>query len=112
MRVYGGSAMGNDDFWSSVYSASSEERHQGRYSIVRIALLFGTAAVAFALIIPPMIDTSYDDWEYISHSRGLDYTTTATVPRSREYTVQRSVLQPLSSSVCIIEPSGRQTGDC
>lgn len=79
---------------------------------MRIALLFGSAAVAFALIIPPMINTPSDDWELISRSRGLDYTTTATVRRSREYTIQRSVLQPLSSSVCIIEPSGRQTGDC
>lgn len=104
--------MGNDDFWSSVYSASSENKRQGRYSIVRMALLFGSAAVALALIIPSMIDTSSNDWELLSSSRGLDYTTTATARRSREYTIQRSVLQPSASSVCIIEPNGRQTGDC
>ncbi len=104
--------MDNDEFWSSVYSGASKDRRTGGFSAVRVALLFGTAAIALALVIPPMADMASDDWTLLSADPGIDFTTTATVPRSREYTVQRSVLQQSPDSVCIIHSNGRRSGDC
>ncbi|MEX3011387.1 hypothetical protein [Hoeflea sp. TYP-13] len=104
--------MSNDDFWSSVYSGATDKRHRGRFSAMRLALLFGMAAMALALIVPPMFDVSSDDWQLISSNQGIDFTTTATTKRKREYTIQRSILQSSSSSVCIIQANGRRSGDC
>jgi hypothetical protein len=104
--------MSNDEFWSSVYSGASEEKQASRFSALRVALLFGTAAVALALVVPPMVDSAPNDWSLFAANPGIDYTTTASVPRKREYTVQRSVLQPSVDSVCIIDSRGRRSGDC
>lgn len=104
--------MSNDDFWSSVYSGVANKQHKGRFSAVRIALLFGIATIALSLIVPPLIDFSPSDWRRIAGNAGIDYTTTATTDRTREYTLQRSILQPSTSSVCIIERDGSRTGDC
>ena len=84
----------------------------GRFSAVRLALLFGMATIALALIVPPMIDVTSEDWRRIAGKAGIDYTTTATASRKKEYTLQRSILQPSTGSVCIIQRDGRRTGDC
>lgn len=104
--------MNNDEFWSSVYSGASKEKQSGGFSAIRVALLFGTAAAALALVVPPLADVASDDWNWFGAGPGIDYTTTASVPKSREYTVQRSVLQRSSDSVCIIDARGRRSGDC
>lgn len=104
--------MNNDEFWSSVYSDASKERQRGGLSAVRVALLFGTAAAALALVVPPLADVATDEWTLLGAGPGIDYTTTASVPRSREYTIQRSVLQRSSDAVCIIDSRGRHSGDC
>ncbi len=104
--------MSNDEFWSSVYSKADRETHPGRLSPLRLALLFGSAVVALALIVPPMVDVSSDDWNLLANDPGIDFTTTATVPRNRTYTIQRSVLQSSDNSVCIIDSRGRRSGDC
>ncbi|MCR9139569.1 MAG: hypothetical protein NXI27_26465 [Alphaproteobacteria bacterium] len=104
--------MNNDEFWSSVYSSASKERQPGRFSAVRVALLFGTAAAALALVVPPIADMASDEWILFGADPGIDYTTTASVPGNREYTVQRSVLQRSADSVCIIDSRGRRSGDC
>ncbi len=104
--------MSNDDFWSSVYSGAANKQQNGRFSVVRLALLFGMATIALALIVPPMIDVSSGDWQLMAGKQGIDYTTTATASRKKEYTMQRSILLPSTSSVCIIQRNGRRTGDC
>lgn len=104
--------MSSDEFWSSVYSGAAETKRSGRFSVLRLALLFGSAAMALALIVPPMIGGSTDDWRLISGSQGIDYTTTATIRRKREYTIHRSVLQSQPGAVCIIDANGRRSGDC
>ncbi|WP_419906654.1 hypothetical protein [Hoeflea sp.] len=104
--------MSSDEFWSSVYSGSTDAKRPSRFSVLRLATLFGSAAMAFALIIPPMIDGQDGDWQLLSNGQGIDYTTTATVRRKREYTVHRSVLQDQPDAVCIIDTFGRRTGDC
>ena len=104
--------MNNDEFWSSVYSGASKQRERSGLSALRVALLFGTAAAALALVIPPLADVASDDWTLLSANPGIDFTTTASVPRTREYTVQRSVLQSSADAVCIINAAGHKSGDC
>lgn len=104
--------MSNDEFWSSVYSKADQTVRPGRLSALRVALLFGMAAVALALILPPIVETPSGEWHLLANDQGIDFTTTATVPRNRIYTIQRSVLQPSGDSVCIIDSRGRRSGDC
>lgn len=98
--------MRNDEFWSSVQS-NDDARKPAPFSALRLALLFGTAAIALALIIPPMVAVSDD-----TAPPELDYTTTASVPTTREYTIHRSVLQSPGGQVCIIDPRGGRSGNC
>lgn len=100
--------MNNDEFWSSVHSNSGDRRGPARLSALRLALLFGTAAIALALIVPPMIAIPGGG----IGQPDIDFTTTASVPTKREYTIHRSVLQPPGGAVCIIDSHGGRTGDC
>lgn len=111
MRVRG-LQMSNDDFWSSVYSGVTQRSTGGGFSALRVALLFGMATIALALIVPPMIGATTGKWGYLAGTSGIDYTTTSTSGRYKEYTVQRSILQRSASSVCIIDRSGNRSGDC
>ena len=81
--------------------------------ILRITLLFGSAAVALALIIAPLVANqtrSYTDNEREPY--GLDSTATGSIGRSgRIYTIHKSVLQSSPDAVCVIS-NGRRTGDC
>lgn len=104
--------MSNDDFWSSVYSGAANRQQNGRLSAVRLALLFGMATIALALVVPPMINISSGNSLLTPGKYGIDYTTTATASRKKEYTMQRSILLPSMSSVCIIQKDGRRSGDC
>jgi hypothetical protein len=80
---------------------------------LRVALLFGSAAVAFALILTPFVDRGAGS---VVAARGvaveLDQTATGSIPQSGQYTVRRSVLQSSSSAVCIIRRNGGRSGEC
>jgi hypothetical protein len=80
---------------------------------LRVALLFGSAAVAFALILTPFVDRGAGS---VVASRGvameLDQTATGSVSKSGEYTVRRSVLQSSTRDVCVIRSNGKQSGAC
>ncbi|RWP57184.1 hypothetical protein [Mesorhizobium sp.] len=85
--------------------------------ILRITLLFGSAAVALALIATPLLDnrtrSARDDF-----AGGLDRMSTGSVEstgstgRRDTYTLRRSVLQPLPTSICVIRDNGQRSGDC
>ncbi len=81
---------------------------------LRVALLFGLAAVGLALILTPMAENQVEKMAYSSYSSMLDPMPTGTVGQrtTGTYTVRRSVLQPSPSSVCIIRNNGMRTGDC
>ena len=104
--------MSDDDFWSSVYSGDSEADRPAGFSAIRIALLFGTAVIALAFMLPPMIELTTDDWKLTSSDPGIDYMTTATVRKNRQYRLQRSVVLNSVNSVCIIHADGQRSGDC
>ena len=82
--------------------------------VLRLALLFGSAAIALALIAVPMLDNRDSRLDYARDSNpfGLDMTTTGSIGRPGTYTVRRSVLQPSPDSVCIIRADGSRRGDC
>jgi len=86
--------------------------------MLRVALLFGSAAVALALIATPFIESQADRLAYSAYSSGypagVDMMATGTIGQrsSGTYTVRRSVLQPSPNSVCIIRSNGMRTGDC
>lgn len=83
---------------------------------VRVALLFGSAAVAIALFLTPLVESQANRLAYSSgpYPAGLDMMSTGTIGQrdTGTYTVRRSVLQPSPSSVCIIRQNGMRTGDC
>jgi hypothetical protein len=78
-------------------------------------LLFGSAAVALALMIAPFADSqtrSYADDD--SRPFGLDDLATGSTSRKggNLYTVHKSVLQSSPDAVCVIRTNGQRVGDC
>ncbi len=83
---------------------------------VRVALLFGSAAVALALIIAPFAESQTRSYtaQFDSYPEGLDTMSTGSVAsgQSGRYVVRRSVLQPSPDSICVIRSNGARSGDC
>jgi hypothetical protein len=79
---------------------------------VHMALTFGAAAVAMALLLTPLFDRSSDS--FFAGAENLDRTSTGSIaPRGTQvYTIRRSVLQPSPDSVCVIRANGVRQGDC
>jgi hypothetical protein len=81
---------------------------------LRVTLLFGSAAVALALILTPLAERQID--RGVAHGpsarAGLDFITTGSVSYRGTYTERRSVLQPSPQSVCDIRDNGMRSGDC
>lgn len=82
---------------------------------VRVALLFGSAAVALALILTPMLEDRTRKVAYSAYPAGVDMMATGSIGQRANpgaYTIRRSVLQHSPNSVCIIRHNGMRTGDC
>jgi len=81
---------------------------------LRVTLLFGSAAVAIALILAPMAErhTGTRQGPQSAMSPGIDFLTTGSVGYRGTYTERRSVLQPTPQSVCVIRDNGMRSGDC
>lgn len=82
-------------------------------SAMRTALLFGSVAVALALILTPIIDRGAGS-VMAKHavSTELDRIATGSVNDAKVYTIRRSVLQSSPDSVCVISQNGQQRGAC
>jgi hypothetical protein len=76
---------------------------------LRFALLFGSAAVALALILAPIADGQTRSFV---GSPGVDTITTGTVQQGGRYTVRRSVLQDSPNAICVIRENGTRNGNC
>jgi hypothetical protein len=86
---------------------------QAGMGALRVTLLFGSAAIALALIIAPIAER--ETRTVIAQANapfGVDNTPIGSIHRPQGYTIRRSVLQPSPSSVCIISNSGRKSGAC
>jgi hypothetical protein len=78
-------------------------------SILRVALLFSSAGIAFALILAPIADRLLRDDSFGLH--GIDRMSTGSIDPSRSYTVRKSVLQE-KGATCIIRADGRRSSGC
>ena len=78
--------------------------------VVGVALLFGSAAIALALIAAPIAE-NYVQPQFAG-LEGLDRTVTGSTGRPRAYTIRKSVLQSSPDAVCIIRENGIRSGDC
>jgi len=104
--------MTPEDEWDAIRSRSAPLFGAAGMGMLRIALLFGSAAVALALILAPMADR-YSKTDIVG-AEGLDFISTSSVgPRGggHSYTIRRSVLQA-PGTVCIIDAAGRHSGGC
>ncbi len=81
--------------------------------VLRGSMLFGALAIALGLFAVPLLDRASGVSQSATlRANGLDYTTTASVPGAKSYTMRRSILQESPNSVCIYTTDGRRTGDC
>ncbi len=84
--------MSLDKDWESIRPQRSFRAADAGMGLLRITLLFGSAAAALALLATPILERS--------------------TKAELVYTMRRSVLQPTPESVCIISPSGQRSGEC
>lgn len=104
--------MSSDDDWDLINPPVRGLRETGM-GLIRLALLFGVIAAAFALILVPIVDDS--PRSYTARGElppGVDNFTTGSTKRNDTYTIRRSVLQRSPESRCIIHLSGQREGDC
>ncbi len=83
--------------------------------ILRVTLLFGSAAIALTLILVPIADRHANERSVASvPSQGVDMMSTGSIAArgGDSYTIRRSVLQPDPNAVCIIRDTGERTGAC
>lgn len=106
--------MRNNEFWLSV--ETDADRRPNRLSVgpIRVALLFGTMAVAMALFLPPMVSGAADERKstYLANL-GVDEITTGSIGTTgpRRYIIRRSILQD-PGEACVLYDDGRTFGDC
>ena len=99
--------------WDSIRPDRSFRAADAGMGILRITLLFGSAAVALALIAVPVLDNqTRSASSRDTFASGLDTMSTGSIGPRATYTLRRSVLQPSPSSVCVIRADGRRSGDC
>ncbi len=103
-----------DDEWEAIRGAGSSGFAQSAgIGALRLTLLFGSAAVAFALLATPIAARFTEPREAMwSRAPGIDYTQTGSVGYKGSYTIRRSVLQGSAGSVCILRDNGTRSGDC
>lgn len=101
--------MDNESDWNAVREGNASVFGIAGMGILRFALLFGSAAVALALIVTPFVDRSTRSIV----AGGLDRMSTGSIGTAGgTYTVRRSVLQSSPNAICIIEEDGSRRGDC
>ncbi|WP_420960617.1 hypothetical protein [Brucella sp. IR073] len=97
--------------YSGYYSKPMAEARSGA---LRVALLFGSAVIALALILVPVLNNRPNN-DVVTQSlfpTGVDTMATGSIRNSQGYTVRRSVLQPAPDAVCIIHQDGTKKGAC
>lgn len=80
------------------------------FGTLRLALLFGSAAAAVALIVAPIADRQSQ--AYVASADEIDGMTTGSVRVRDSYTIRRSVLQASPDSICVIRANGMRIGEC
>ncbi len=105
--------MSSDYEWETVSGSSYDLPASAGMGILRVTLLFGSAAIALALLVTPLLSRiSGPEQTHWSAESGIDYTQTGSIGYQGSYTVRRSVLQGSASSICVIRDNGSRSGDC
>jgi hypothetical protein len=105
--------MNPENEWDARASTGSAVLGDGSMGAVRIALLFGSAAVALALIIAPIAaGRSGGDHSRTTIGADLDTMSTGSIGQGTRYTIRKSVLQSAPNAICIIRDNGMRSGDC
>ena len=106
--------MSTGDDWEQPRSRRGWDAGGAGMGALRVALLFGSAAVALALILTPFVARQAERLPGVAGARGLDNMATGSIGQRKDvsYTIRRSVLQGSPDAVCIIHPNGMSTGDC
>jgi hypothetical protein len=107
-------AIDNDDF--QVRGSLLDILDRTSSGAIRVTLLFGSAAIALAMILTPIANQQVARSTF-GHS-SLDPVATGSTRNagdplavSRSYTIRRSVLQD-QGGLCIINANGMRTGSC
>ncbi len=99
--------------WDETRGPIAELTQSAGIGVLRVTLLFGSAAVAFALLATPLLSRLSDpDRTMASNASGIDYTQTGSIGYNGSYTIRRSVLQGSAGSICVIRDNGTRSGDC
>ncbi|OCW58305.1 hypothetical protein [Hoeflea olei] len=107
--------MADSDFWMTVMDRDGQKASPRRYGAVRVALVFGTLAVAVATLLTPVLAGRTPSARVAWSTDQYDTITTGSIPqRSRNavYTVRTSILQDSPGALCIIQSNGTESGDC
>lgn len=103
--------MRPEDEWDMIRNDRASLLGGAGMGVLRIALLFGSAAVALVMILVPIAD-SYTRPQSGESAYGLDLTATGSIKSGSHFTIRKSVLQSSPTSVCIIRDTGLRSGDC
>jgi hypothetical protein len=105
--------MNLDNDWDAIRPDRGFRAAEAGMGILRVTLLFGSAAVALALIATPFLDSQTRSLSARDNfAAGIDTMSTGSIGHRGTYTLRKSVLQPSPSSVCMISDNGRRSGDC
>ncbi|UCI20899.1 hypothetical protein FJ970_08055 [Mesorhizobium sp. B2-1-8] len=104
--------MSLDRDWDSIRPDRGFRAADAGMGVLRVTLLFGSAAVALALIATPFLDSQTRSQTARDDFPGLDMAATGSIGHRSTYTVRRSVLQAAPDGVCIIRSDGKRSGDC
>ncbi|MDX3927625.1 MAG: hypothetical protein QHC90_17680 [Shinella sp.] len=96
--------MRDEDFWDAVQDKELSSAGATRTGVLNLALLFGTAAIALALVLAPVLSARTENRLIANNPVDFDMISTGSIPAGeRHYTVRRSVLQDVPGAVCIID---------
>lgn len=99
--------------WETVRGNGSDLTATAGVGVLRVALLFGSAALAIAMLVTPLLSRIGEPEPMLwSGSAGIDYTETGSIGYRGSYTIRRSVLQGSAGSICVLRDNGTRSGDC
>jgi len=103
--------MNLDQDWDSIRPSRPLVAAGG--GLLRITLLFGSAAVALSLLGASYLDSRVEQRFASDYPpAGIDMMSTGSIGKQNTYTIRRSVLQATPDAVCIIHRDGSLTGAC